>query len=613
MSNEDFPIKSNPVWLRDVLNGKYHIPAYQRPYEWDEKNIDDFLESIFDGYRDKLDKNEECKPVFFGTIQLNKEDAESEKYDIVDGQQRLTTFLLFLNILQTQQKNDFEKQIHKNYMDVIDFDELKKALNISENGLMHDNNLSRYVTNTNILLGKIDYYYKDFKSKENFYTDVIKFVMDNVYFVRLDTEGMDLSDVVSVFNTINTTGLDLNASDIFKFRYYDYLRKLNDETPWMDKINECYRIIEENNDKYLAKGKDDNRKDQSKIEMSWILDIYKHIICARFGWGFSEVSKSNQKFFDELFKEKRYVDKDALVLAYDSFRNIVEEFVEFWRWIEDSRFNNSNQENAMELFSVNMVDKCRYSRYWTIPFVVAYFKSNGGPWKDYYIDSLRVNLSMFRFFTIYSVINDRVINAVQNKVCTKCFEMFKNLTIAEILSNIHKMLWEELRWVGDTPKEDFYKILESKLFENGSRAHLICTLSALLDEVSAIGQEYQCSDGRKIMVSTKSIQDRIFNWDDNPYDIEHIFAQNNFKDEPQEIKDIFNGVGNLVILDRSINRDIKDSKVEKKAEKYKLSKYISVQKCLLPRIEGRIWNKEAVKARAKDEKDKIKEFMDVVY
>lgn len=612
MDNKGFPIKSEAVWLGDVIKGKYHIPAYQRPYEWGEKNIDDFLTSIFDGYKEKIDNQYSYKPVFFGTIQLNKEDKRLDDLDIVDGQQRLTTFLLFLDVLQSRQNNVSDQQISINCLDVIDYEELKNALSINEDAAALANNPSRYVVNKKVLSDKIRNYYEELGSTETFFTDVIRFVLDNVYFVRLDTEEMDLSDVVSVFNTINTTGLDLNASDVFKFRYYDYLRKSSDDKTWMEKINECYKFIENNNEECNAKG----RTDQSMINMSWVLDIYKHIICAEFEWGFPEVSKSNQKFFDDLFKGKKYVGHDVRVLEFDSFKSIVEEFVKFWRWIENSRYEDKNHEIAMELFSVYMVEKSRYSRYWTIPFVVAYFNSNGAPWgEDVYKASLGVNLYMFRFFAIYSVINDKVINVVQNKVCTECFKMFKNQDIKEIIPGIREMLWQDLRWEGDNPKEKFYRTLKSGLFYNGSRVHLICTLSALLDEISELGQKYKYKDGKEeteITISERNIQDRLFNWGKNPYDIEHILAQNIFKDAEEKEKGLFNGIGNLVVLDRSINRDIKDISVEKKAEKYQLSKYVSVQNYLLPRIGGNSWNKETVENRCKEEIKKIEKFMGTI-
>ncbi len=80
-----FPINSEVVGLQDVLEGKYRIPVYQRPYEWDERNIDDFLSSIFDGFKEKTDGELGRKPVFFGTIQLNHENKNDVVEDIVDG------------------------------------------------------------------------------------------------------------------------------------------------------------------------------------------------------------------------------------------------------------------------------------------------------------------------------------------------------------------------------------------------------------------------------------------------------------------------------------------------------------------------------------------------
>ena len=44
-----FPIDSKVLGLREVIKVSegYSIPIYQRPYSWEEKNIKDFLESIF--------------------------------------------------------------------------------------------------------------------------------------------------------------------------------------------------------------------------------------------------------------------------------------------------------------------------------------------------------------------------------------------------------------------------------------------------------------------------------------------------------------------------------------------------------------------------------------
>ena len=592
-----FPIDSKVLGLRELIKVNegegYSIPIYQRPYSWEEKNIKDFLGSIFDAFKEvnEIKSETNAKPVFFGTIQLdlNKDD---NTLDIVDGQQRLTTFLLFLDLLQ-------RNEIHpKEYIDcsmVIKSEKLKEVLNDDN----IKNTSSKYYENRKLLKKEVEHFEKEFKDKNEFYTELKNFVLDNVYFVQLITEEMDLSEVVSVFNTINTTGLDLNATDIFKVRYYNYLRGIDNTKDWLEEINSCYQSIDDSNEK-LGK---DGRTDQTKFDMGWVLDIYKHIICAEFGWGFSEVSKSNQKFFDELFKGDKLTEQsDLSVLEFDTFKHIVDGFIDYWRWIENVRYNGEHPEIAKEIFSIYLVEKTRYKRYWTIPFVVSYFKAKaeGKDWSNYYIDSLRVNMYMFRFFLIYTVVNDRVINPVQNKVCGDCFKWFKECGTDDIIKEIKGMLWSSVRSKDYKPKEDFDKIIKSGLFYNASRVHLVCTLTALIDEVDK-------------GVSERDIYEKFFNYEmiKDPYDIEHIEARNNFKDDKDNV-DEFNGIGNLTVLERSINRRIKDKSVGGKTDEYKKSKYAAVgvfiqefgDKCKDK------WDIERVEERATEEFDKIERFME---
>ena len=389
----------------------------------------------------------------------------------------------------------------------------------------------------------------------------------------------------------------MNATDIFKVRYYDYLRGIDNTKDWLKEINSCYQSIDDSNEK-LGK---DGRTDQTKFDMGWVLDIYKHIICAEFGWGFSEVSKSNQKFFDELFKGTGLTEQsDLSVLEFDTFKHIVDGFIDYWRWIENVRYNGEHSEISKEIFSIYLVEKTRYKRYWTIPFVVAYFRAKGrDDWSDYYIDSLKVNMYMFRFFLIYTVINDRVINPVQNKVCDKCFKWFKECSTDKIIENIGKELLSPVLDEDDKTWKKFYGIIESGLFDNGSRVHLVCTLTALIDEVNK-------------KVKESDIYEKFFNYEmiKDPYDIEHIEARNNFKDDKDNV-DKFNGIGNLTVLERSINRGIKDKPVRDKAEKYEESKYEAVgvfiqefgDKCKDK------WDIKCVGDRAEEEIEKIKSFM----
>jgi len=87
--------------VRGLFAGKvFHIPAYQRPYAWTEENWEAFWTDIVDGFRIGTEAH------YWGTITLQEsvldpaKDGERQifdRYDVVDGQQRLTTlFLLFL-------------------------------------------------------------------------------------------------------------------------------------------------------------------------------------------------------------------------------------------------------------------------------------------------------------------------------------------------------------------------------------------------------------------------------------------------------------------------------------------------------------------------------------
>lgn len=89
-------IKSRTVTLGGILSGEeYVIPIYQRPYEWEEAQIDKVFEQICNicDYEENTEKEE----VFFGSLQFNIND--NKEIEIIDGQQRITTFLLIIQAL----------------------------------------------------------------------------------------------------------------------------------------------------------------------------------------------------------------------------------------------------------------------------------------------------------------------------------------------------------------------------------------------------------------------------------------------------------------------------------------------------------------------------------
>lgn len=80
--------------IDNIFNGKtfFSIPDYQRSYAWEEKQLDDFFEDYMNNYN--------SQEYYYGTIllQMTKKDKK-EFCDIVDGQQRFTTLIIFMRCL----------------------------------------------------------------------------------------------------------------------------------------------------------------------------------------------------------------------------------------------------------------------------------------------------------------------------------------------------------------------------------------------------------------------------------------------------------------------------------------------------------------------------------
>ena len=71
----------------------YVIPDYQREYIWKEKNVSQLLNDIHDEYLDDRDSE-----YFIGSIVVTKRDSGA--FEVIDGQQRLTTLFISLCALK---------------------------------------------------------------------------------------------------------------------------------------------------------------------------------------------------------------------------------------------------------------------------------------------------------------------------------------------------------------------------------------------------------------------------------------------------------------------------------------------------------------------------------
>lgn len=160
------------------IAGQLHIPEYQRPYVWKEKQINQLLND----YIDYSQKTVENKPLYYlGSILLHHDD---EKLNIIDGQQRITTSLLIQKLKNEKIKSGIE------YSSSTTIKNIKKNLRYLKS-----------VQNRNI-----------FEFRESDVLDLINFDEINITLIITSTEDL----AYTFFETQNTGGVRLEGSDILK-------------------------------------------------------------------------------------------------------------------------------------------------------------------------------------------------------------------------------------------------------------------------------------------------------------------------------------------------------------------------------------------------------------
>ncbi len=114
MANNKLPLKE--VSIEELFIGgekaTYEIPIYQRNYAWEKDEISTLVQDIYDAY--KKDAN---RPYYIGTlVSYHKGDRV---FEIIDGQQRLTTLRLLLYALEIQPSNQLTYRARKKSDDTL--------------------------------------------------------------------------------------------------------------------------------------------------------------------------------------------------------------------------------------------------------------------------------------------------------------------------------------------------------------------------------------------------------------------------------------------------------------------------------------------------------------
>jgi uncharacterized protein with ParB-like and HNH nuclease domain len=247
---------SNKTYRQLMGNGlRYEIPKFQRDYSWEAEHWDDLWQDIR-----ALLANEDNEH-YMGYLVLQT--SNNKEFQIIDGQQRLTTMsLLILSTLKClkdlvdsgiEAENNLKRKnsLLNSYIEYVD-----PVTLISNNKLKLNRNSDDYYKQHLVLLKELplrntnasekhmrecfNWYYdrikKEFNTGESLAAFIDNFV-DKLFFTVI--EVTDQLNAFKVFETLNARGVQLSSADLLK----NYLFFVVDETkPHISEIEELENI-----------------------------------------------------------------------------------------------------------------------------------------------------------------------------------------------------------------------------------------------------------------------------------------------------------------------------------------------------------------------------------
>lgn len=288
-------------------NETYVIPMYQRPYSWG-------FDQLYELYKDLMSAYNEDEPYFLGNIIMarSKDYSNDGKSSVVDGQQRIITIWTLIKVLSLylpdinslqralyvvpwsgkDQLPKIESKIFENNDDdAIDaiFKYDKEKIESRYKAVATSDGINERKCESKVEYALL-YFYQQFVALKDDKFDLAgfaQFLMRRVTVLPIvqSADGQEDAEnkALTIFETINNRGMDLEDADIFKARLYDsaYTKEQREEfiAMWVDFKADC---------------------DELKLSVDDIFRYYSHIIRGR------QRITSNEKRLREFFSNEPF-------------------------------------------------------------------------------------------------------------------------------------------------------------------------------------------------------------------------------------------------------------------------------------------------------------------
>ena len=415
----------------------YIIPDYQRPYAWDEDSCQTLWDDIFsfaipDNDATKFDSNDEY---FLGSIVTFENDKKQQ--EVIDGQQRLTTFMLLLRAfydrftkMQDQGSKDFSERIasciwktdemgkpdkdHLKIDSVVATDKDKEEfLSILRTGIVTNDQTSRYANNFRFFLKKVDEFINSFPT---FAKNLPARILNNCILMPIEAESQDTA--LRIFSTLNDRGLPLSDSDIFKAQFYQYYKQKSEDD--RNEFIKDWKKLEETCEKIFHP--------ITGTPMDDLFTRYMYFIRAKRDNNKSSTTESLRRFYER--------DKYSVLKQDDTFENL-KDLAQFWEDITDQNRERFSEEVLKKLFILNYAPNSMWNY-----FISVYYLANRT--EDGKLDD--EDFKMFLDRTIAFIWGYAIIHPGVNALRTPIFaEMLNIVNLNEVTFSDFKFDKEQTR------------------------------------------------------------------------------------------------------------------------------------------------------------------------
>ena len=411
--------------IRDLLNIrdkniKFIIPNYQREYSWEIDQCKQLWDDIEDFHLNYSAENN--RGYFLGAIVIDK--RGNTRLEVVDGQQRITSFLLLLRAiyqkLETMNetteilglKNQIKLCIWK--VNAITEDILKKE-NIhleSEVILENDNKyflsvMSDGIVDIGIKRRNIKnkyqenylYFYKEYDryvgNQPNNWQNICLTILDRCFVLKVECQGED-EDALTIFNTLNNRGLPLLDADIFKSYMYRSIETEEKKEEFIEKWNEILEIVENS---------------KNSFSLNDLFTFYMHYL--RGEKKIIEKVPALRKFYERFGNNNN--NNYSILSDTDKVMSAIKKLADFWNGIY---IKEITEESRRYLHCLHYYPNA----YWKYITSVFYLKN----YENFSVDNFEKFLQKLLVFLYSNYIKTGRGSTIQTNIIKNCASIFHN-------------------------------------------------------------------------------------------------------------------------------------------------------------------------------------------